>query len=621
MNNPRNEEDLGGFTLSQLLALKPTGGGEAPVWHPNGDKIFFQNKSKEKNSILSINLNNGEIQKISEYKGGLPFLGLSMLTCSSNGNWLAYLNNSKNFKDRKISNRNEIWLQPTSGGKAIQLTRTNSNINAYAWSKDDQTIAFSTNLFGFYDIFTVRIPDHKITRLTDGEFYYVYPTISHDCEKIYFVQLDETWTNHTIMVMNLDGSDMHPVAYDNDFFDYHYGKSFGFPLVSHSTNSIIFTSNRSGWINYWRKSPNEEDLDMVYSEESNQTDAKLSPDGFTLAFVSNTNGTTRLSEINLNEPKSKKELVVPDIGTVSAPSWSPDGNKIAYNYGTPTCPSEIWSVEVASGAKLQLTSLNNSTKLKDKLVSPKKISYHSFDNLEISAYLYTPSQRVPTKKFPALVIVHGGPTSQFTDTYRADVQYFVQKGYVVILPNIRGSSGYGKKFEDANYQDFGHGDLRDVLAGVDLLKSLEYVNNNKISIHGTSYGGCMSMSAVCFSPGVFHAAIPHAGYADWLDFNEIQELRHRQLLKYKFGDIDKNRHIYKRCSPIYQISNVNTPVFLVNGHGRYPSSDASSKFAEALQQEYKTFEHKIYPNECYYVQSEDNLSEMYQDIIGFLDRY
>ena len=136
MNNPRNEEDLGGFTLSQLLALKPTGGGEAPVWHPNGDKIFFQNKSKDKNSILSINLNNGEIQKMSEYKGGLPFLGLSMLTCSSNGNWLAYLNNSKNFKDRKISNRNEIWLQPTSGGKAIQLTRTNSNINAYAWSKD-----------------------------------------------------------------------------------------------------------------------------------------------------------------------------------------------------------------------------------------------------------------------------------------------------------------------------------------------------------------------------------------------------------------------------------------------------------------------------------------------------
>ena len=220
-----------------------------------------------------------------------------------------------------------------------------------------------------------------------------------------------------------------------------------------------------------------------------------------------------------------------------------------------------------------------------------------------------------------MVIVHGSPTSQFTDTYRADVQYFVQKGYVVILPNIRGSSGYGKEFENANFQGWGHDDLRDVLAGVDLLKSLDYVNNGKISIHGTSYGGCMSMSAVCFAPDVFQAAIPHAGYADWLDFNDVQELRHRQLLRYKFGDIDQNRHIYKRCSPIYQVSNINTPVFLVHGHGRYPSSNASSTFANALEQEYKTFEYKVYPNECYYVQSEENLAEMYKDIIDFLDRF
>ena len=68
-----------------------------------------------------------------------------MLTCSSNGDWLAYLNNSNNVKDRKFSNRNEIWLQPTSGEKAIQLTRTNSNINAYAWSKDDETISVILN--------------------------------------------------------------------------------------------------------------------------------------------------------------------------------------------------------------------------------------------------------------------------------------------------------------------------------------------------------------------------------------------------------------------------------------------------------------------------------------------
>ena len=621
MKHSRKEEDLGGFTLSHLLSLKPTGEGGVPVWHPNGDSIYFKTSTQDKKSILSINLNNGKIKKVSDHKGGLAFLSPTMLTCSSNGQWLAYLNNAKNLEDRKSSNRNEIWLQSTSGEKAIQLTSNNSNINAYAWSKDDETIVFSANLFGFYNIFKVGIIDRKITRLTFDKFYQVYPTILHDCKKIYFVQLDETWSKHTIMVMNLDGSEIHPVAYDQDFFDYHYGQSFGFPLISQSTNSIIFPSNRSGWINYWRTSIDGEDLNIVFSEESDQTEAQLSPDGCMLAFVSNTNGTTRLTVININDSRTPKELVVPEMGTVSALSWSPDGNKIAYYYGTPTCPSELWFVNVNSGEKRQLTSKNNMSQLKGKLVAPTKISYHSFDNIEISAYLYSPSQRGSSKKFPALVLVHGGPTSQFIDTYRADVQYFVQKGYVVILPNIRGSSGYGKEFENSNYQDWGHDDLRDILAGVDLLKSLDYVNNRKISIHGTSYGGCMCLSAVCFAPDVFQAAIPHAGYGDWLDFNDGQELRHRQLLRNKFGDIDKYHHIYKRCSPIYQVSNVNTPVFLVHGHGRYPSSDASSKFANALEQEYKTFEYKVYPNECYYVQSEENLAEMYQDIIDFLDRF
>jgi len=79
--------------------------------------------------------------------------------------------------------------------------------------------------------------------------------------------------------------------------------------------------------------------------------------------------------------------------------------------------------------------------------------------------------------------------------------------------------------------------------------------------------------------------------------------------------------VYKRCSPIYHVANATTPTFLVHGEGRYPRSDASLKFARALEREYKTYEYKIYPNECYYVRSEANLREMYPDIVEFLDRY
>ena len=109
-------------------------------------------------------------------------------------------------------------------------------------------------------------------------------------------------------------------------------------IISKSTNSILFPSNRSGWINYWRTSLHGEEPNILCPEESDQTEAQLSPDGSSISFVSNTNGTTRLSAINFNEPRIKKELVIPEIGTVSYPSWSPNGDKIAYYFGTPSSP-------------------------------------------------------------------------------------------------------------------------------------------------------------------------------------------------------------------------------------------------------------------------------------------
>ena len=89
----------------------------------------------------------------------------------------------------------------------------------------------------------------------------------------------------------------------------------------------------------------------------------------------------------------------------------------------------------------------------------------------------------------------------------------------------------------------------------------------------------------------------------------------------KLGDIKEHRDVYFHCSPIYKVANVNTPVFLVHGEGRYPRSDASLKFARALEREYKIYEYKIYPNECYYVITVPNLLEMYPDIVDFMNRY
>ena len=114
--------------------------------------------------------------------------------------------------------------------------------------------------------------------------------------------------------------------------------------------------------------------------------------------------------------------------------------------------------------------------------------------------------------------IHGGPTSQYLDTFNALPQYFALNGYVVMMPNVRGSSGYGREFEDLNNDDWGHGDLRDAIEGSKWMKAnIPEIDPDNTGITGTSYGGIMSMAATVWcAPGVFQASAPMSGYCDFI---------------------------------------------------------------------------------------------------------
>ena len=625
MATQRCEENLDGITLRQLLSFQPSVGGSAyaegqpPVWLPDGSAILFPSGMGGVPNIWQVDPMTGLVECLTVDLGQQPFLSTALIDCSPDGRWISYTGDTNQDDGRERSSRVEIWLQSRESGIQKQLTSLGANINAYRWAPDSQAIVFSSNRHGRYDIYKVEVSSGQTTRLTDDPRYEVFPTFTPSGEHILYVRLDERWADHEIILMTAQGEVVRTVATDSNFFDYMYGRRFGHPLVSPDGQTAVFRSHRSGWINYWQIPLNGGQPTPIYPEDSDQSDAIFSTKG-DLAFVSNTNGTTRIT-VAQRTGETARVLVQPELGVAGKPAWSPDGTQLAYLLETPTSPANLWLAALSGGSSRQLTVSPLAQSLSDKLSSPEKVVYQSFDSLEIAAYLYAPPHRQPGDRFPALLLIHGGPTQQFFDTYHPGVQYFIRKGYVVLMPNIRGSSGYSQAFEDLNNQDWGHDDLRDVIAGVDYLKSLAYVDGANIGIHGTSYGGCMSMSATCFAPGIFQAAIPHAGYGDWLDFEDEQELRHRQLLRYEFGDIKESRAVYRRCSPIYEVAAATTPIFLIHGEGHYPRSDASLKFARALEREYKLYDYKTYPNECYYVRSQENLQEMYPDIVEFLDRY
>jgi dipeptidyl aminopeptidase/acylaminoacyl peptidase len=505
-------------------------------------------------------------------------------------------------------------------GREIQLTKHGARINAFSWSPDGRWIAFSGDRFGNYDVWKVSVPGGEEYRLTSEDLYEVFPSWTPDSKRILYVRLDPRWMNHDVIEITADGASPRTVLQDFDFFDYGAGGEFGYPDVSPDGSTVLFPSYRSGWINYWFASMDGGDPKQLAPAEADQAGAVRSPDGRHIAYVENHNGRFDLRVVPA-AGGTPRILVAPDEGVIGNPAWSPDGRRLSYTFGTTTRPADLYVVSLESGAPRQLTNSLPLGNVEDQLLKPEKVSYPSSDGYTIWAYLYKSPAIRAGERFPAILISHGGPTSQNLDSFHQEAQFFAQRGYVVLLPNFRGGSGYGRAFEDGNNKCWGHCDLADMVNGVEYLKTLPYVNPDKMGTTGSSYGGFMTAAAITFSPGVFQAAVAKSGYPNRVKFIDDGEFRHIQQLEYEFGPFEENEEVYYRNSPYFAIKNIETPTFILHGEGRYPESPQMYEFARVMQQEYKTFRYKAYQGETFYVRGRANTIEMYSDMLNYFDFY
>ncbi|MDR5696600.1 MAG: S9 family peptidase [Armatimonadota bacterium] len=598
------------LSIDQLLAIRPAVLPEAPQWAPDGSAILFVSAMSGEPDLWTVSPSGGLPTRLTTGMGEIPFLGARMPQWSPTGDCIAYISAK--------SGTPEIWLW-TGRGPDRRLTRLGAAIEAFRWAPDGRAIVLAGNRYGQYDIYRVAVPSGEATRLTRDPRYEVYPAFTPD-GRIVYVRLNEAWTDHDVVLMDADGGNARVVVRDTDMFDYHYGRTFGTPQPSPDGTHLLIRSQRSGWFNYYIAPLAGGDLRPVAAAAADQSDAVWSPDGRSVAYVENHDGTLqiRIAPASGGEPRV---LVDPDEGVCSFPQWSPDGARICYLFQTTTAPQDLWVVDVDSGQTRALTT-SVPAWAAPALVRPKKVRYPTDDGLTISAYLYPGRGLGPGEKSPGILWIHGGPTSQFLDTFQPSVQFFAGQGYSVLLPNIRGSSGYGRAFEDLNNRDWGGGDLRDAIAGKRYLATLPEVDPDRPGITGTSYGGCLTMSAVCYAPEEFQCAVACSGYANWVRHYRELELRHIKLLEYEFGGpLQGNEDVYYRCSPIYKVSQATTPCFVLHGEGKWPWSDAGLEFARALEREYKTFRYKVYPNENYYVLSTPNVRQMLLDMLEWFDLY
>jgi dipeptidyl aminopeptidase/acylaminoacyl peptidase len=582
-------------------------------------------------------------------------------TWSPDGKTVAFISN--------MSGRNNIWLVPAEGGFPVQLTVSDQRQSAPTWSPDGKWIAYQSDYDGDeqWDIFLVSPKTGKVVNLTQTrEIAELDPTWSPDGRYLAYEVKPKTSAAYEIdlydMVMRevkhitintpQDKSNVSPIwskdgksivytqeqakGTDSNIFvaDVATGKStlltphegeqlYSANDISPDGTRLLFSSNSAnGYVNVGLLDLATRKMQWLTKDKWEIGGREFSRDGKQVTFTANIDGN---EEIYLHDLASSSSKALPIPKGLNEPAgghsaFSNDGKRLLYYHNGPTAPGDLWVYELATGKSRQLTQSLSAGVRSEDLVEPYLVHYPSRDGKwTISAFLYVPFNMARNGKNAAIVYIHGGPTSQTMNSFNRFIQFAANQGYMVLAPNYRGSTGYGKEFQQANLFDMGGGDLEDVLAGVDWIKQTGHLDPRKIAVMGGSYGGYLSMMAVTKAPEVWAAGVPIVPFVNWFTEIENEDPVLQQSDLATMGDRVKNKTLYEERSPINYIDQIKAPLLLLAGGNdpRCPKSEAQ-QVVDAIKKRGGTVDYKVYENEGHGFARVDNQIDAYKRVADFL---
>jgi dipeptidyl aminopeptidase/acylaminoacyl peptidase len=301
---------------------------------------------------------------------------------------------------------------------------------------------------------------------------------------------------------------------------------------------------------------------------------------------------------------------------------SPDGKSLLVVNMAANVAGELNRYDLASDTVTPITQLALASLRPEALAGSQMVTYTSFDGTRISALVTMPANLKRDGSNPAIVIPHGGPTGK-TDDYFDDIAAaLASRGFIIIAPNFRGSTGYGKAFQAANYDDMGGGDLKDVIAAKQFLVQSGYVDPKRVGIFGGSYGGFMTLMAIGKAPDEFAAGVQWFGIINWRtmyrDMDEVLKAYLRSLM----GTPEENPEGYDRASPLTYLANAKAPLLTIQGDNdiRVPRGQAQ-EVDDILKAKGNTVETVFYPAEGHGFRKRENQLDSLKRTVEWFERY
>ena len=584
-------------TIDQSLEMHSVG---APRISPDGKRVVYeQTRTNWEANAFETDLWLADTGTGERHRLTGAAKSSSDAAWSPDGRWIAFLSDRPAQIAGSPADKRQVYVMPADGGEAQQLTKMEKGVNAFEWAPDSKRIAIAAESpdtkamkdrkesFGDYHVIhadyemvhlwlidppkpdaadrTAAASEPKL--LTTGDAFSVGSfTFSPDGARIAFsAQRDPDLISsfsadiYTVAIadgavkkiVDTPGPDGDP-QWSPDGSQIAYTTSNGSKFFFY-TNRRIAVVGSEGGTPHVLTSAFDEDPDLL----------RWAPEGI---YFSGLQKTT--SSLFLLDPKSEsiKPIETPGTEIAGQFSFSKDFKHIAYRGAGANQFVEIYASDLPATAPVKLTHAGNQLTSFD-LAKRELIHWKSGDGAAIEGILYKPADFDPNKKYPLLVVIHGGPTGIDTPVINADRYYpierFLAKGALVLRPNYRGSAGYGEKFRSLNVRNLGVGDYADVISGVDFLIAQGFVDKDKVGSMGWSEGGYISAFITTFSDR-FKAVSVGAGISDWMTYyanTDITPFTPQYLHATPWDDPE----IYKKTSPITYIAKAKTPTLIQHG--------------------------------------------------------
>jgi dipeptidyl aminopeptidase/acylaminoacyl peptidase len=564
-----------------------------PAWRPDSKTlaVFSSVGEKEQRQLWTVNADGSDPRKITDLKGyaararwshdgkQIAFL---YIEGAGGGGPLMAAPTTTGVIDTAIHNQ-RIAVLDVATRQLRRVSPENLHVYDYDWSPDDNAFAATAapgpgdNNWWIAQIYTIDITRGNATFIYKPSLQVAVPSWSPDGKSIAFIEglmSDEGFHGGDLFTISVDGSDLQNRTRDR--------KSSVSSLFWLTPDRILFTEIVGGGGAISELTPGNNSVHTLWK------------------------GTQALHAFGN----------FPDFAV------SKDGKFAAAERSTFETPPEIWTGSI--GGWHQLT--NNNSGLPATWGKAESLEWTN-EGFNIQGWLLSPAKVEPGKKYPMVVNIHGGPSSAVTPDWPADFEMsratiaaLSLRGYYVLMPNPRGSYGQGEAFTRANVKDFGKGDLRDILAGIDAATKKYPIDPARLGVTGWSYGGYMTMWTVT-QTNRFHAAVAGAGIANWQSYYG-QNLIGQWMIPFFGASVYDDPAVYEKSSPIHFIKNVKTPTLVIVGErdAECPASQ-SYEFWHALKTLGVPTQLVIYPGEGHLFLEPKHQADRLERTVGWFDNY